>query len=70
MCLLPLTSGPFTSETSIDFCRTTQRNNPEDRRLHVSHRENLDPHILFHIPGEGQIASVREIEVLRKIFGP
>jgi hypothetical protein len=30
-----------TSETSVNFCQTTRRNNPEDSHLHTRHRGNL-----------------------------
>jgi hypothetical protein len=30
-----------TSETSVNFYRTTRRNNPEDSHLHTRRRENL-----------------------------
>jgi hypothetical protein len=32
-----------TSETSVNFCRTTQRNNPED--LHIRRREELKSYL-------------------------
>jgi hypothetical protein len=31
-----------TSETSVNFCHTTWRNNPEDSHLHARRRENLE----------------------------
>jgi hypothetical protein len=36
--------GASTSETSVNFCETTRRNNPEDSRLHTRRRENLKSH--------------------------
>jgi hypothetical protein len=33
-----------TSETSVNFYQTTQRNNPEDSHLHTRRRENLKSH--------------------------
>jgi hypothetical protein len=33
-----------TSETSVNFCQTTRRNNPEDSHLHTRRRENLKFH--------------------------
>jgi hypothetical protein len=30
-----------TSETSVNFYKTTRRNNPEDSHLHIRRRENL-----------------------------
>jgi hypothetical protein len=30
-----------TSETSVNFCHTTRRNNSEDSHLHTRRRENL-----------------------------
>jgi hypothetical protein len=33
-----------TSETSVNFYRTTWRNIPEDNRLHACRRENLKAH--------------------------
>jgi hypothetical protein len=30
-----------TSETSVNFCQTTRRYNPEDSHLHTRRRENL-----------------------------
>jgi hypothetical protein len=35
-----------TSEMSVNFYHTTQRNNPEDSHLHTRHCENLKSHIL------------------------
>jgi hypothetical protein len=32
------------SETSVNFYRTTQRNNPEDIHLHTRRLENLKSH--------------------------
>jgi hypothetical protein len=34
-----------TSETSVNFYQTTQRNNPEDSHLHTRRRENLKSHL-------------------------
>jgi hypothetical protein len=31
-----------TSESSVNFYRTTRRNNQEDSNLHTRHRENLN----------------------------
>jgi hypothetical protein len=36
-----------TSETSINFCETTRRNNPEDSHLRTRRRENLKANDLF-----------------------
>jgi hypothetical protein len=33
-----------TSETSLNFYQTTQRNNPEDNHLHTLRRESLKSH--------------------------
>jgi hypothetical protein len=33
-----------TSETSVNFYHTTQRNNPEGVHLHTHHHENLKSH--------------------------
>jgi hypothetical protein len=33
-----------TSETSVNFCQTTRRNNPEVSHLHTRRRENLKSH--------------------------
>jgi hypothetical protein len=33
-----------TSETSVNFCETTRRNIPEDRRLRIRRPENLKSH--------------------------
>jgi hypothetical protein len=33
-----------TSETSVNFYKTTRRNNPEDNHLHTRRRENLKSH--------------------------
>jgi hypothetical protein len=33
-----------TSEASVNVCKTTQRNNPEDCDLRTRHRENLKSH--------------------------
>jgi hypothetical protein len=33
-----------TSETSVNFYQTTQRNNPGDSHLHTRRRENLKPY--------------------------
>jgi hypothetical protein len=32
------------SETSVNICQMTRRNNPEDSHLHNSRRENLKSH--------------------------
>lgn len=37
-----------TSETSVDFCQSTQRN-IRDSHLHIRCRENLTSYQLFHI---------------------
>jgi hypothetical protein len=34
-----------TSDTSVNFYKTTRRNNPEDSHLHTRRRENLKSHI-------------------------
>jgi hypothetical protein len=34
-----------TSETSVNFYRTTRRDNPEDSHLHTRRRENLKSHL-------------------------
>jgi hypothetical protein len=36
-----------TSETSVNFYQTTQRNNPEDSHLHTRSRENLKSHLVL-----------------------
>jgi hypothetical protein len=36
-----------TSETSVNFCQTTRRNNSEDSPLHTPRRENLKSHQRF-----------------------
>lgn len=33
-----------TSETAVNFCQNTWRDNQEDSHLHTDHRENLKPH--------------------------
>jgi hypothetical protein len=43
-----------TSEMSVIFYQTTQRNNPEDSHLHAHHYENLTSYrfkLCFWIPG-------------------
>jgi hypothetical protein len=35
-----------TSETSVNFYKTTLRNNPEDSHLHTRRRENLKSHCI------------------------
>jgi hypothetical protein len=32
------------SETSVSFCQTARRNNPEDSHLHTRRRESLKSH--------------------------
>jgi hypothetical protein len=34
------------SETSVNFCQATRRNNPEDSHLHTCRREKLKSHEL------------------------
>jgi hypothetical protein len=36
-----MTEVTSTSETSVNFNQTTQRNNPEDSHFHTRRRENL-----------------------------
>jgi hypothetical protein len=36
-----------TSETSVNFYQTTQRNNPENSHLHTRRRENLKFHKIY-----------------------
>jgi hypothetical protein len=36
-----------TSETSVNFYQTTQRQNPEDTILHTRRRENLKCHLSY-----------------------
>jgi hypothetical protein len=36
-----------TSETSVNFYQTKQRNKQEDSHLHTSRRENLKSHLAF-----------------------
>jgi hypothetical protein len=36
-------------ETSVNFYRTTRRNNPEDNHLHIRRRENLKSHRVFSL---------------------
>jgi hypothetical protein len=39
-----LMEAASTSETSVNICQTTQRNNPEDSYQHTRRRENLTLH--------------------------
>jgi hypothetical protein len=39
----------YSSETSVDFQRTTRRYTPEDRTLHDHRYENLRSYILGHV---------------------
>jgi hypothetical protein len=41
-----------TSETSVNFYQTTQRNNPEDSHLHTRLRENLKSHNGHYLDAE------------------
>jgi hypothetical protein len=38
-----------TFETSVNFCETTRRNNPEDSHLPTRHLENLKSHLLVSL---------------------
>jgi hypothetical protein len=40
-CIALMMEAVITSETSINFCQTIRRNNPEDNHLHTRRRENL-----------------------------
>jgi hypothetical protein len=37
------------SETSVNFCQTTQHNNPEDSRLHTRSHESLKSHAMINV---------------------
>jgi hypothetical protein len=43
-----------TSETSVNFYHTTQRNIPEDSHLHTRRRQNLKSH-LVNLYGEAAL---------------
>jgi hypothetical protein len=43
-----------TRETSLNFCQTTRRNNPEDSHLHTRSRENLKSHLVRDIVSDTQ----------------
>jgi hypothetical protein len=41
-----LNEAASTPETSVNFCQTTQHNNPEDSHLHIRRRENLKSNLI------------------------
>jgi hypothetical protein len=46
-----LIEAASTSETSVNLYQTTQRNIPEDSRLHTRRRENLKSHLFIAARG-------------------
>jgi hypothetical protein len=38
-----------TFETSVNFCGTMRRNNPEDSHIHTRRRENLRSHLVLSL---------------------
>jgi hypothetical protein len=55
-----------TSETSVNFCQTIRRNNPENSHLHALRRENLKSQDLE----ADSISAYRQKESGPALFGP
>jgi hypothetical protein len=46
--------APNTSKTSVNFYKTTRRNNPEENHFHTRRRENLKSHFVYYCVHKSQ----------------